>query len=151
MADLDPLLAALIGKLPPGGPFPGEQRAAWLKMMGMAFDVVYGVAEDMPNFLGVVSGPVGGNMRPASAPLAPAAAPARAKHVGHDFYIDEGGCALNAAGVPVLIEDVPPDTIIFDYRPVVTGEFRDVASIAWADGTRGATGLAPGCSFCGPG
>lgn len=147
MADLDPLLAALIGKLPAGGPFPGEQRAAWLKMMGMAFDVVYGVAEDMPNFLGAL--PASAARSPAPAPAA--AAPARAKHVGHDFYIAEGGCALNATGVPVLIEDVPPDTIIFDYRPVVTGEFRDVASIAWADGARGTMGLAPGCSFCGPG
>lgn len=149
MADLDPLLAALIGKLPAGGPFPGEQRAAWLKMMGMAFDVVYGVAEDMPNFLGAAPNFVRTAAR--SPAPAPAAAPARAKHVGHDFYIAEGGCALNAAGVPVLIEDVPPDTIIFDYRPVPGGDFRNVGGIVWADGTTGTADIAPGCSFCGPG
>lgn len=146
--DLDPLLAALIGKLPAAAPFPGEQRAAWLKMTGMAFDVVYGVAEDMPNFL--AAPPMSAARSPAPAPAA-AAAPARSKHVGHDFYIDEGGCALNAAGVPVLIEDVPPDTIMFDYRPVPGGDFRDIGAIIWADGTRGTAGLAPGCSFCGPG
>lgn len=145
MAELDPLLAALIGKLPPQAPFAGEQRAAWLKMMGMAFDVVYGVAEDMPNFLGAPA------PRAVSAPVAalPAAAAPR-RHAAYKFYIDLAGNALNDQDVPVLREDIPAETEIFDTRPI-TSDFRDVDGIVWADGQHGTLGLAPGCSFCGPG
>ncbi len=38
----DPLLAALIGKLPKHGPWEQDDRTAWLNLMKAAFDVVYG-------------------------------------------------------------------------------------------------------------
>lgn len=41
---LDPVIAALIKKLPKKGPWGTPERDAWLKMMGMAFDMAYGVA-----------------------------------------------------------------------------------------------------------
>jgi len=39
---LDGVITALIGKLPSNGPWPTAKRAAWLKMMNMAFDMAYG-------------------------------------------------------------------------------------------------------------
>lgn len=141
--ELDPLLAALIGKLPgQGDPFSGEARAAWLKMMAMAFDVAYGVSEDMPAFLPSVV-----------VRSTPAASPTviKARQSGHDFYVDADGSAVNADGIPVLAGDIPADTIVFDRRPVPVGVFRDVDGILWADGTRGTAGMAAGISFCGPG
>lgn len=144
----DPLLAALIAKLPAvGDEFTREQRAAWLKMMAMAFDVAYGPTES-PLELPTVEA-----MRGAVAPIPAAAAPAgaqRAAHAGHDFYISMDGTVCNASGEPVLVSDIPPDEIVFDYRPV-GGDFRDLDSITWADGSHGRAGIAAGISFCGPG
>lgn len=145
----DSLIAAVIAKLPAEGkPFPGEARGNWLRMMAMALDVAYGVAEDMPSFL---------PPRPMLAGAAVAAAidPARAPrprqaHAGHSFYIGKDGTACNADGEPVLASDVPGDEMIFDYRPI-SGDFRDLDTIVWADGQRGMNGVAPGISFCGPG
>lgn len=146
---MDPLLAAMIGKLPdPGKPFPGEQRANWLKMMAMAFDVAYGHAEDMPAFLPSREGRATTDPAPATASEPPK--PLRMPHAGHTFYIDAGGNALRGEGEPVFATDVPPDELIFDYRPVA-GDFRDLESITWADGSHGTAGLPGGISFCGPG
>ncbi|HLY04928.1 MAG TPA: hypothetical protein VKR31_04200 [Rhizomicrobium sp.] len=40
---LDPVIAALIQKLPKGKePWPTDQRVAWLQMIAMAFDMAYG-------------------------------------------------------------------------------------------------------------
>ena len=38
----DPLIAALIQKLPPNGKWPAADRVVWLKMATMAFDLAYG-------------------------------------------------------------------------------------------------------------
>jgi hypothetical protein len=38
---LDGVITALIDKLPVTGPWTGDKRAAWLKMMAMAFDMAY--------------------------------------------------------------------------------------------------------------
>jgi hypothetical protein len=38
----DPLIAALIQKLPPEGPWPVDERVTWLKMLAMAFQITYG-------------------------------------------------------------------------------------------------------------
>jgi hypothetical protein len=38
----DPLIQALIQKLPPAGPWAADERVTWLKMLAMAFDITYG-------------------------------------------------------------------------------------------------------------
>jgi len=38
----DPLIQALIHKLPEGGPWPADDRINWLKMLAMAFQITYG-------------------------------------------------------------------------------------------------------------
>jgi hypothetical protein len=57
----DKLLAALIAKLPPSAaPWERVERIAWLRMMAMAFDVVYGACTAVPiapGELRVLSGP----------------------------------------------------------------------------------------------
>jgi hypothetical protein len=43
----DPLIAALIQKLPETGPWGADQRIAWLNLMKMAFQLSYGPVEDI--------------------------------------------------------------------------------------------------------
>lgn len=144
---MHPLLKAVVDTLPPQGEaFTAEARAAWLKMAAMAFDVAYGteaVTIDLGGLVGRVKVPdeIAALVKQSQA---------RAKHAGHDFYIDAAGNAMNADGIAVMRDDIPADTMIFDYR-VVTGDFRDTDSITWADGQTGITGIAGGVSFCGPG
>jgi len=38
----DPLIKALIQKLPVKGPWPSKERDNWIKMLAMAFDFAYG-------------------------------------------------------------------------------------------------------------
>ncbi len=139
-AAMDPLISALIAKLPPpGSPFPGA--ANWLRMMEMALADAYDVE------VGLISG----SRAAASVDAVLAASfPPQAAHAGHDFYVEHDGTVCNADGAPVLITDVPADATIFDCRPIA-GDFRDLTSIVWADGARGGDGIAPGVSFCGPG
>lgn len=156
-SEIDPLLAALIAKLPKGGSWPRADRVAWLELMAKSFDVVYGLEDaiDVPAFMrrelrisedGTVTDgdgmPVPSIKRVTQLP--------RQGHAGHDFYIDPAGHARNSIGVHASMSDVPEDEMIFDYRPV-TGDFRDTSSIVWADGARGTAGLPAGVSFCGPG
>jgi hypothetical protein len=42
----DPLIQAMIQKLPNKGPWPKAERETWMKMLGMAFDIAYGPAGD---------------------------------------------------------------------------------------------------------
>lgn len=150
----NPLIAAVVWQLPKAGPFPAEQRAAWLKMMATAFDVAYGPVGSAPGLdLYAAAGEGAAGATPPAQPTRPRPAaelPVKRAHAGHDFYIALDGTACDAGGEPVSIDAIPPDEMIFDYRPV-TGEFRDLESIVWADGARGTAGLAPGVSFCGPG
>lgn len=148
---MDPLVAAIVAKLPAtAAEFPREAREAWLRLMAGAFDLAYGTI-DQPVALPSLQA-----MRQAVHP-APAAAGVTGENRlrpivnGNKIHIAADGTACNADGVPVLLTDVPADEIVFDTRPITGGEFRDLASIVWADGRRGTTGLAPGVSFCGPG
>lgn len=126
---LDPLLAALIGKLPPGGTvWPAADRKAWLTMMEQAFAVVYGV--------------VG---RSTTAPAADEpAAPRRGRRpkppppTGPRFYIDHQGIARRADGAGIMPHDVTDE--IVDLR----GQNGDLATIVWADGS---TGIPSGVSL----
>lgn len=155
-AHADPLIAALIAKLPaPGSEYSRGEREAWLRMMVAAFDLAYGPVGELAGIpaLALMREAVGtpaANGQPANGqPAAPA--PVRQAHAGHDFYVARDATVCNAEGVPVLLEDVPPDQMIFDYRPVPAGEFRDLDALVWADGRRGTAGMAAGASFCGRG
>jgi hypothetical protein len=167
----DPLLAAVIDKLPPAGQsWPRADRVAWLELIVKAFDVAYGREDaiDLPAFLAPLSpydenSPEAKAIRDfprtkvmiakalAAAPAAVASGRPAQAHAGHNFYIAADGTACDAGGEPVSLADIPADETIFDYRPVAGGEFRDTAGIVWADGARGILGIAPGVSFCGPG
>lgn len=162
--EMDPLLAAVIGKLPPvGAEFPASARQAWLRLIVNAFDCAYGTLEapvEVPSFLEQHAGrqytswkttELIGPTEAMSILAVPAdKPPARKAHAGHKFYVALDGTVCNASGTPVLMEDVDPDETIFDYRPL-TSDFRDLASITWADGATGTAGIAGGISFCGPG
>jgi hypothetical protein len=147
-----PLLVALIAELPArGGDFGRAEREAWLRMMATGFDVVYGplgVATALPS-IGELQAAAGAPVERGAGQVAPAA-PAASKHAGHAFFIAHDGTVCDASGAAVQIGDVPEDETIFDYRPV-TGDFRDLDSIVWADGATGRHGIAAGVSFCGPG
>jgi len=127
----DPLLAAVISKLPaPGTSWPAEQRVAWLKMMAMAFDLAYGVVEEMPAFLGEDRStsarpvPSEGSGEPKPLPVT-GTEPDR-------FYVDAKGHARKDPGrIPITVNDVPTGEVIWDERPL--GK-RDLDTIVWADG-----------------
>lgn len=115
----DPLIAALIAKLPQGGTdWPVDQQTAWLNLMAMAFGAVYG--GDAATKMG--SKPV------AQVPRKPAAA------VAFPFFIDRDGFVRNALNQRVLPKDV--DGPIFDMR----GQDADVRTIIWKDESTGING-----------
>lgn len=129
----DPLLSALVDKLPPAGTsWAAVDRQAWLTMMNNAFDVVYGGAS-------------GGSMSRAQAPARsparkrpakkarPSAAPKKPKLVqpGPQFFIDRQGIARRAGGERIMPSDCAG--ILVDKR----GESGDLARITWADDTTG--------------
>jgi hypothetical protein len=139
---IDPLLAALIDKLPPPkSEFSAAARTKWLAMAAMAFDVAYGAVEDaveLPSFLAAEQ-PNG----TAKAAPAKVAAPING---GFEFYVDKDGYARREpGGLRVEPTEVPSDEMIYDAR---TGPARNRETIIWADDT---TGAQPGMSFCGPG
>lgn len=131
----DPLLDAVIGKLPPAGErWPEEGRIAWLKMMAMAFDLVYGPTEvDLPWPAGEARSPFSG--APVGGGMADAAGPKPLPVTGTEpdrFYIDVKGHARKDPGrIPITVNDVPTGEVIWDERPL--GK-RDLDTIVWADG-----------------
>ena len=119
---MDPLLAAVIAKLPPAGTdWPQDAQLAWLRMMAMAFGTVYG--GDAVNQMGKAGPPV-----PVSA------ARRLALGNGHLFMIDKQGYARRASGERVLPKDVTG--AIFDER----GATSDMRDIVWADDSTGLNG-----------
>jgi hypothetical protein len=62
----DPLIAALIQKLPNGGQWPAADRVIWLKMATMAFDLAYGRDGDIEI---KASKPLASTVAPATAGL----------------------------------------------------------------------------------
>jgi hypothetical protein len=118
----DPLLAALIKKLPaPGNEWPVDQQLAWLNLMAMALGAVYG--GDAAAKLGK------SDVRPVFIPPQP-----KPKAPKGGFYIDDEGLVKNGAGKRVLPKDVTGE--IYDTR----GLDADLRSITWADGTTGLNG-----------
>ena len=125
----DPLLSALVDKLPPAGSqWSAIDRAAWLEMMGKAFDVVYG-ASGGPKLM---SSPAPARPRPASRTKPKAAKKARRpmppKPLGPAFFIDKQGFARKAGGDRILPAQVLSGELV-DLR----GEKGDLDRITWAD------------------
>jgi hypothetical protein len=128
----DPLLAALIAKLPiETEHWPRDNRIAWLRMMALAFDVVYGPCG------GVLIAPDEAHDRRRAGETDEAATAPHSifDDVGpprppHRFYVDHDGFAMGD-GRPIAMEDLPADATLWDER---TGmECGDVAAILWRD------------------
>lgn len=136
----NPMIAAVLKEIP-GPESTRAQRVAWLRMVAMSMDTIYGAADggpiELPDFLGV---PLPHN--PSIALPAQAAAPAPPKPAVRlveppRFFIDRDGFARQAPSMePITAGQLGGDTI-FDDR----GEFGDLGSIVWADGSRGVLGL----------
>jgi len=118
----DPLIAAMIAKLPNGGEWPVDRQLAWLNLMAMAFGTVYG---------GDAAAQLGNK---ASAAPAPTFKPVEKAKPRFPFYIDEQGKARNIYGTPIKAHEVKGE--IVDLR----GMDGDVNTIQWADGTTGLNG-----------
>ena len=124
----DPLLSALIAKLPPSDTdWSVDRQLAWLNLMAMAFGAVYG--GDAAARLGIKAG----EQQKASAahmPSAPLRQPAR----NYRFIIDEAGYVRNGKGKRILPSDVTE--AITDLR----GMDGDLRTIVWADESTGLNG-----------
>jgi hypothetical protein len=116
----DPLIAAMIAKLPDGEEWPVDRQLAWLHLMAMAFGTVYG--GDAAAHFG------------AKPPAPQAFKPVVKAKPQFQFYIDEQGRARKQDGTPIKASDVKGD--IVDLR----GMDGDVKTIRWADGTTGLNG-----------
>ncbi len=140
----DPLLAALVGKLPAAGaPFDRAQRVNWLRMMVMAFSAAYGVEDGivvsvlederrkpLADSLQIVSVEEGRALRSpdaASPPGGITAVPAKPPR----YCIDSQGFALRD-NMPVDPQDIPPDAVIHDERS--PAEQGDIGTVYWKTG-----------------
>lgn len=127
----DPLLAALIAKLPAdNSDWPVERQLAWLNLMAIAFGSVYG--GDAATRLGLMGNTDVGAAPKASPPPKPSAE-GKPKPPTHPFIIDEQGYVRNAKGKRVMPADV--SDAICDLR----GE-ADLRDIVWADDSTGLNG-----------
>ena len=134
MADSDPLLMALVAKLPPSGTdWPVERQLAWLNLTAMAFGVIYGgdaayqVASET-------------TARPPKADVpgaVPATRPAPQKPaVRYGLIIDTEGYARRGTGQCQRIMPSDVNETIYDMR----GDTADLRSITWADDSTGLNG-----------
>lgn len=131
----DPVISALIAKLPPeAGSFDRARRVNWLRQVAMAFDGAYGVqlAIAIDEHAGVT---VSGKDAPLDIPLilprppAPIAAPADEDEIR--YFIDEQGFArMDPGGKRVKPTDIPSGSDIEDERD---GD-DSLDTIKWADG-----------------
>jgi hypothetical protein len=149
----DRLLSALIAKLPADtGQWPRADRIAWLQMMAMAFDVVYGpcsairVADDAARGDGFSINDRGSE-RGAIDPLhgsAEHAAPQHAPGGAQRFYVDRDGFAMGD-GRPIAMEDLPANAVLWDERAGI--ECGDAAAILWRDIGASRRSLPPGVTL----
>jgi hypothetical protein len=137
----DPLIAAMIAKLPDGDEWPVDRQLAWLHLMAMAFGTVYG-GDAAARLVQVPS-------TPTATPVPdryhealrlfdkwiepPPTTPVEAKPQWK-FYVDEEGNARNKHGQLINAKDVTSELV--DLR----GQDGDVRSIRWADGSTGLNG-----------
>ena len=114
----DPLIAALIAKLPPSGEeWPVDRQLSWLRLMAMAFGTVYG---------GDAASQFGQGSVFKTLALVP-----RQKKPEHQFVIDELGYVRRGTGERVMPKDI--DGEVFDKR----GDAGDMRTIIWADDSNG--------------
>jgi hypothetical protein len=126
----DPLLAALIAKLPADGTdWPVDKQMAWLNLMAMAFATVYG--GNAAERLAAVEKPA---QSVASVVASASPAPSKPAKPKYPFIIDEQGFAKKASGIRILPADVTD--ILYDLR----GIDGDMNTIVWADESTGLNG-----------
>lgn len=122
-AHSDPLIAAMIAKLPPAGTeWPIKDQTGWLDLMSRAFGLVYGgepVKQHEPEDHQTVNVEM------------PELEPKQSWAV----VIDANGYVRNAAGKRLLPKQVNGQTV-FDQR----GEDGDLGNIIWADNKTGIQG-----------
>jgi hypothetical protein len=146
-AKRDRLLVALIAKLPmEAAQWPRADRIAWLQMIAMALDVVYGpcggirvMAEGAHGDEAGHSANAPGSMSAGHRPTAQAAPPAPQR-----FHVDRDGFAMGD-GKPVAMEDLPASAILWDERLGI--ECGDVAAILWRDIGTSRRSLPPGITL----
>lgn len=140
----DPLIAALLDKLPAAGErWPAAARQAWMQMLEMSFAVVYPDAGSQPMRL-VPQRPVPLNSaatavrtakvkkakaRKAKKPTRPTVPKPVA--AGPAFFIDKEHFARRRGGDRIMPADVAD--MLVDLR----GESGDLGKITWADGSQG--------------
>jgi hypothetical protein len=134
----DRLLAALIAKLPTQTEqWPRADRIAWLRMMAIAFDVVYGpcggvrIAPEASESACGRDADEAASIRPAPAEEGDASETAPQR-----FYVDHDGFAMGSrgdggGGRPLAMEDLPAGATLWDERAGI--ECGDVAAILWRD------------------
>jgi hypothetical protein len=145
-AKRDRLLAALIAKLPIEiAPWPRTDRIAWLQMIAMAFNVVYGPCGGIRVAPEDARAADDGNANaPHQASVGNHVAAQAAPHTPQRFYVDRDGFAMGD-GKPVAMEEVPAGTILWDERVGI--ECGDVAAILWRDIGTSRRSLPPGITL----
>lgn len=133
-ARIDPLLSAVIAKLPPaGGAFPRENRVNWLKMVAMALGSAYGEVG------AIAIDPAAPAPRRddhgAPIPMMPSAPAPPNSCPRYTFFIDQEGKARRMNGDRINPNQLNGE-VLYDLR----GE-GDLGAIIWADDTRGVVGL----------
>jgi len=126
----DPLLAALVAKLPaPGSPWPRGQRVNWMRMVAMALNEAYGLEE--PIVITDIDAP--------RAPLNIRLLPDRPQDTGSAaavqgrprYVIDAQGFAL-CDGAAIDPEDMPAGETLYDER--AAAEQGDLTTVYWKTG-----------------
>jgi hypothetical protein len=140
----DRLLVALIAKLPTeAAQWPPADRIAWLQMMAMAFNVVYGPCRGIR----VISeedrarDESEGAGMPLHVPAQPEATAQAAPYTPQRFYVDRDGFAMGD-GRPIAMEDLPAGAVLWDERIGI--ECGDPAAILWRDIGTSRRSLPPG-------
>jgi hypothetical protein len=103
-------IAALIWELPePGAEWPHQAREAWFEYARKTVEVVYG-----PVILNAARGKISPSIS------SPSDTPERASGGVTRYQIEPDGTASVRVGTnnrPVDPENIPPDTVLHDYRP----------------------------------
>ena len=139
----DRLLAALIARLPAAiAQWPRADRIAWLQMIAMAFDAVYGpgggirvvpegASHDQEDQSANPASHVStSHMSTGHASTGRHVAAQTAPSTAQRFYVDRDGFAMGD-GKPIAMEDLPHGATLWDERVGI--ECGDAAAILWRD------------------